>query len=283
MLTDSAQSPTTSRLPLADLIFGSTLGMQEVRKTLEAALHDDLPVLIEGESGTGKEVVARYLHLCSKRADWPFVRVNCGAMPARLLDREMFGSGDLQERADTGSVDLAANGTLFLDEIGEMDGALQQKVLQALRAGSSRKEDGVNARIVCASSVDLKKVSREEGPAQVLSAQFGYRVRLLPLRERKQDIPQLCEYLVERFAREFGRSAPKLKPQVLESFQRWNWPGNIRELENWIARIVIFGSEEAMGDEFKRRTVERHDASMTRRHGLRLNANRMRRARRNGY
>ena len=187
----------------------------------------------------------------------------------------MFG----QSKTAGGSVVLAANGTLFLDEIAEMDLALQQKVANALKASRrGRTGDPLNARIVCSSSGNLKGAILEGGAG--LSSHFGHRVRLLPLRERKQDIPQLCEYLVDKFARNFGRTAPRLKPQVLEAFQQWNWPGNIRELENWIARIVIFGTEEAMGHEFRRQTAEREGSAFTRHHALRANVARVRRARR---
>ena len=274
MIADAADSARLSQLPLAESIFGSTSGMHEVRKILEGALEDDLPVLIEGESGTGKEVVARYLHVQSERAGGPFVRVNCGAISSRLLDGEMFG----QDSAASGSVVLAANGTLFLDEIAEMDAALQHKVAHALKTGQVRNGSSVNARIVCATSVDL--TGAISGASPDLSSHFEHRVRLLPLRERKQDIPQLCEYLVEKFARNFGRTAPRLKPQVLDAFQQWNWPGNIRELENWIARIVIFGTEETMGNEFRRQTAGREGVAIARHHALRLNAGRMRRTRR---
>ena len=278
MLAETAQPGKPGQLPLADFIFGSTPAMQEVRRTLDAALEDDLPVLIEGESGTGKEVVARYLHLSSNRASGPFIRVNCGAMPARLLDGEMFGQGatgghDRQGELAAGSMALAAEGTLFLDEIAEMDAALARKVTGVLREGTGAASR-FNARLVCASSVDLERGSRG------LASNFGYRVRLLPLRERKQDIPQLCEYLLEKLAREFGRTAPRLKAHVLDSFHEWKWPGNIRELENWMARIVIFGTEEAMGFEARTQVSGRRGESFTRHHAMRLNMSRIRRARR---
>ena len=282
MLADTAGSVGLMQLPLAEYIFGGTGAMQKVRESLEAALLDDLPVLIEGESGTGKELVARFLHLRSTRAAGPFIRVNCGALPARLLNREMFGQGcpSLEDRQEgsPGSVALAANGTLFLDEIGEMDAELQQKVVDVLNTGGS--SCAVNARIVGASSVDLSTGMGGGRVSEGLSSRFKHRVRLSPLRERKQDIPHLCEYLVDKFARNFGRPAPQLNPEVLESFRQWNWPGNIRELENWIARIVIFGSDEAMSPEFRRQMGIQQGGGIARRHPVRPNLNRGRRARR---
>jgi transcriptional regulator with PAS, ATPase and Fis domain len=165
----------------------------------------------------------------------------------------MFGEvSQATGKAGDGSIGLAGNGTIFLDEIAEMNPGLQRKVVEALRNRHCGSDGAglMNARVVCASSVDLQTTAFPEGTFAGLPDHFGHRVRLLPLRERKQDIPQLCEYLIEKFAQNFGRPAPRLSASVLRSFQRWNWLGNIRELENWIARIVIFGTEEAIGSEF---------------------------------
>ena len=286
MIVETAQSAGVSQLPLADFIFGTTPGMQEVRATLEAAQQDDLPVLIEGESGTGKEVVARYLHLRSQRAAGPFVRVNCAAIPAGQLEVEMFGS-ETDTIAGSGgapgnsSVGLAESGTLFLDGIVEMDLGLQQKVVQVLKSGRCGSGDRkpISARIVCATSIDVQTaISQAKAPESLLS-HFEHRVRLLPMRERKQDMPQLCQYLLDKFARSFGRPVPRLSPYVLESFKQWDWPGNIRELENWIARIVIFGTEEAVDLEF-RRQMRARDA--IRHRAVRGNESHVRRARRHG-
>jgi len=255
--------PTFRRneLPSAEFIFGSSPGMRQIRTTIERASQDDLPVLIEGESGTGKELVARFLHNQSVRLEGPFVKVNCGALPARLLEAEMFGYernavGDVRETTN-GSIGMARAGTLFLDEIRDLELTVQEKLLRAFETGRYGRQDGseqlaVDARFVCASTRELRGgVCGGSFPEELLRC-FGHHVRLQPLRERKQDIPQLCEYLVEKFARNFGRPVPRLSPFVMKAFQQWNWPGNIRELENWIARIVIFGTEEAIGLEFRR-------------------------------
>jgi len=287
MIAETAQPAGVSQLPLADFIFGSTPGMHEVRATLKAAQQDDLPVLIEGESGTGKEVIARYLHLCSQRATGPFVRVNCGAIPARQLEVEMFGSETGSSAGSAGdpgnsSVGLAESGTLFLDGILEMDPGLQQRVVQVLKSGrcGAGERKRPSARIVCATSIDVQTAAiSQAGAAESLSSHFGYRVRLLPLRERKQDMPQLCQYLLDKFARSFGRPVPRLSPYVLESFKQWDWPGNIRELENWIARIVIFGTEEAIGLEFSRQMGARE---AFRYRAVRGDESRLRRGRRHG-
>ena len=266
MVAETAQTFRRTELPNVDFIFGGTPGMREIRTKIEEAAQDSLPVLIEGESGTGKEVIGRFLHEHSARRAGPFVKVNCGAVPARLLEGEMFGyergaTGGLEETKN-GSIGIAAGGTLFLDEIGEMDLTLQQQVLRTLESGHYGRQDGweelvVKARFVCASSQDLHTRPFLEEFWRC----FSHHVRLKPLRERKEDIPQLCEYLVGKFARNFGRPVPHLSPSVLRVFQQWNWPGNIRELENWIARIVIFGTEEAIGLEFRRQLGLRGGAS----------------------
>jgi DNA-binding NtrC family response regulator len=183
-------------------------------------------------------------------------------MPARLLEAEMFGyernaTGEVRETRN-GSIGIAAGGTLFLDGIGDMDLALQQKLARTLEHGHYARHDGIeeialSARLICATRVDPK--AGERNPTileEFLEGSAHHHARLLPLRKRKEDIPQLCEYLLEKFARNFGRPAPHLSSVVLDAFQRWDWPGNIRELENWIARIVIFGTEEAIGLEFSR-------------------------------
>lgn len=279
MLAFASQSGPITQLPMAEFIFGSTPGMLEARASFEAAINSDLPVLIQGESGTGKEIVARYLHLCSSRAGGPFVRVNCGALPGGLLDGEIFGRYKHEaEGAELGSMGLAADGTLLLDEFACLDLALQERVLEKLRAGVAGPDEEQNARVLCSTSVDVEVAVSEKRIPEGLADALVHRIRLLPLRERKRDLPQLCDYLIEKFAVSFGRPVPRLEADVLEMFEKWNWPGNIRELENWIARIVIFGAEEAMGPEFKNQASRRSIG--TRRHGIGMNLTRFRRARR---
>ena len=263
MFADAAQLTSPIELPMAEFIFGSTAGMKEARERLEAALQDDAPVLIEGESGTGKELVARYLHLRSRRANGPFVRVNCGAIAARLPDREMIVKG---WSSPGDQVAEGICGTVFLDEFAEVDEALRQEIFRELKS----------ARAVCASSVGLKGKHPEGMTCSKPAGEFKHRVRLLPLRERKRDLPALCEYLVEKCARNFGRSMPRLSATVLEEFERWHWPGNVRELENWIARIVIFGSEDTVGLDFRRHVETREAWDARRRHCFRVNLSRYR-------
>lgn len=290
MVAETAQTFRRIEIPREEFIFGRTQGMRELRTRIEQASSDALPVLIEGESGTGKEVIGRFLHDRSQqRREGPFVKVNCGAIPARLLEAEMFGyergsSGTIQETKN-GSIGVAAGGTLFLDEIHDTDSMLQQKLLRTLETGRYGRQDGneelaVKARFVCASSRDLQAGVPGDAFSERLLQCFAHRVRLTPLRERKEDIPQLCEYLVQKFARDFGRPVPRLSPYVLRIFERWNWPGNIRELENWIARIVIFGTEEAIGLEFRRQLGSVPDSSLREHRAMRTQLDRGRRIRR---
>ena len=248
-------------LPGAEFIFGSTPEMQVLRGKVQAALEDDLPVLIAGESGTGKEVIAHFLHEQSGRRRGPFVKVNCGAVPSRVLEREMFVHDPSRlahvPKRKIGSIGLASGGLLFLDEIGEMELQLQRKLAPILQTGQYRNEEGsevlsASARFVCSSSLSVEQAHGGCWVSAELLGCFRHVLKLPPLRERKADIPQICEYLAQKFARNFGRPVPKLSESVLAAFDQWNWPGNIRELENWIARIVIFGMEGAIGLEFRR-------------------------------
>ena len=287
MIAETVQTSPFMEQPDPGLIFGSTPGMHEVRCTLERALEDGLPVLIEGESGTGKEVIGRFLHRYSARRDGPFVKVNCGAMPVRQLESEIFGHGTgIFEAEETKSaIGTASNGTLFFDEIGEADVDLQQRLIRTFQASRSEIQRGagqkeVSARFVCASTIDLNSKGRDNALLSELMRCFGYRVRLLPLRDRRGDLPQLCAYLAKRFARNFGRPVPHLDPAVLEAFGQWNWPGNIRELENWIARIVVFGTEEAILAGARQRG-NKVDGASRRHRATRINMSFVRRSRRN--
>ncbi|MBS1806255.1 MAG: sigma-54-dependent Fis family transcriptional regulator [Acidobacteria bacterium] len=218
--------------------------MREVRIKVEAAIDEDRLVLIEGENGTGKEVVARYIHLHSQRATDPFVRVNCAAVSAGFLDLELFGfgSGRGEPRRNTAAINPRRGGTAFFDEIGEMDLAVQQELVELIDARQSC-DRGSRCRIVCSSSVNLDRAMLERRVTESLVSRLNHRVSLVPLRERKQDIPMLCEYLLGRAAQNYGRPVPQLSSLHLDRLREMDWPGNIRELENWIARVVIFGLE----------------------------------------
>jgi two-component system, NtrC family, response regulator AtoC len=248
-----------AELPGQNVIFGGTPTMREIRSRIDSVLSVDLPVLIQGESGTGKELIARFLHARSSRRDAPFVKLNCSAIPANLLESELFGSLKGASEDRPGLIEIADGGTLFLNEIGEMSLDLQGKLLRLMRDGSytrigSREERSGHIRVVCATNIDLQKAV-ELG---TFREDLFYRVnvvslRLSPLRDRKSDIPQLCEFFLQKLSRQFRRSMPKLSPATVELLKQWDWPGNLRELENWIARVIILGDDEALGAELKRR------------------------------
>jgi two-component system, NtrC family, response regulator AtoC len=251
-----------AELPAEAVIFGSTPAMQEIRSKIDSILSSDLPVLIQGETGTGKEVVARFLHTRSSRRDAPFVKLNCAATRANLLESELFGfeKGSFAGASDDrpGLVEIADGGTLFLNEIGDISLELQGKLLRLLRDGSytrigGREKRTGHVRIVCASNGNLLEAV-ETG---AFREDLFYRIdvvslRLSPLRDRKNDIPQLCEYLLQKLSRQFQRSIPELHPITFHLLKQWDWPGNLRELENWIARAIILGDDEVPGAELRR-------------------------------
>ena len=264
-------------LPGEAVIFGSTPAMREIRSKIDCVLSSDLPVLIQGESGTGKEVVARFLHTRSNRRVAPFVKLNCAAIPASLLESELFGcergscTGGNGDRP--GLVEIADAGTLFLDEIGEMSWELQGKLLRLLQDGSYTRIGGHEermgrVRVICATNIDLQEAV-ETG---AFREDLFYRIdvvslRLSALRDRKTDIPQLCEYFLQKMSHEFRRSIPQLNPVTLHLLKQWDWPGNLRELENWISRAIILGDDEALGAELKRQ-VETNNVLASRQHRL---------------
>lgn len=236
--------------------------MREIRSKIDSVLSIDLPVLIQGESGTGKELIARFLHALSSRRDAPFVKLNCSAIPANLLESELFGSdrgffkGANEDRP--GLIEIAEGGTLFLNEIGDMNLDLQGKLLGLLLDGSftrigGREKRSGRMRVVCATNIDLQKAV-ELG---TFREDLFYRInvvslRLSPLRDRKDDIPELCEYFLQKLSRQFRRRMPHLRPHTLQLLKQWDWPGNLRELENWIARAIILGDDESLCAELKR-------------------------------
>jgi two-component system, NtrC family, response regulator AtoC len=243
-------------LPPEELLFGSSPAMLETRKTLERVSSVNVPVLLQGESGTGKEIVARYIHERSAASGGDFVKVNCPAIPGTLFESELFG---YQRGAFTGAyaskpgrVETAHRGTLFLDEIAELEPGMQAKLLQLLQDGQFSRIGAQNARqvdvrVICATNRNLEREIREGGFRQDLFFRINVvTIELAPLRERKRDIPMLVDYFLARHAKRFRRPAPRPPQRMLTAFERYHWPGNIRELENLIKRFVILGSEEAV-------------------------------------
>lgn len=223
--------------------------VQEIFAAARRAADTDVTVLITGESGTGKEILARHIHEHSRRRLGPFVAVNCGAIPAALFEAELFGyergafTGAV--RTTAGKIEAAHGGTLFLDEIGELDMSVQPKLLRFLqdkafyRVGGSRAIDA-NVRIIAATNIDLAQAVRDGKFREDL----WYRLNVVPfhmppLRERREDIGQLVDHLVSKAAARLGRKVLGVNDAALSMLQRYNWPGNIRELENAVERAVL--------------------------------------------
>jgi transcriptional regulator with PAS, ATPase and Fis domain len=249
-------------LPSEAVIFGSTAAMREVRAKIDSLLHNDLPVLIQGESGTGKESVARYLHSRSDRRNEPFVKLNCAATPAGRLEGALLGyeKGAFPGASESkrGLVEIAGGGTLFITEVGEMDRSLQAKLLRLLQDGryarvGAGEERQSHARIISATNIDLETAVKARAFGQDLLYRLdAIGLQLSPLRKRTEDIPQLCEYFMRKLAERFGKVAPQLTPAAVQLLEQWNWPGNLPELENWIARAMILGGEDDLSDGLRR-------------------------------
>jgi len=233
--------------------------MQRVRALLEQVADTDVTVLIQGESGTGKEVVARTLHDISTRTEQAFVKVNCAALPEELLESELFGyergafTGAHQRKR--GKFEHAHRGTIFLDEIGEMSPPLQAKLLQVLQDSRFHRLGGndeiaVDVRVVCATNRCLDDMVREGTFREDLFFRLNVvSVTLAPLRERREELPHLIETFTRRFAARYDRPRTVLSERLLRAFALYPFPGNIRELENMMKRIVVLESEEGIREE----------------------------------
>src|SRR5580692_2022859 len=230
-------------------IVGNSPALEFVLAEVQRVSPTDSTVLILGDTGTGKELIARAIHNLSPRSGCPFIKLNCAAIPFELLESELFGH---EKGAFTGAVaqkmgrfEMADTGTLFLDEIGDIPLALQPKLLRVLqeqefgRLGSGRTHR-VNVRLVAATHRDLTQmVKRNEFRADLYYRLNVFPVVLPPLRERREDIVPLVWYFVENFSRRIGKQISVIPNQTLAAFEDYDWPGNIRELQNLIERAII--------------------------------------------
>jgi PAS domain S-box-containing protein len=237
-------------------IIGESLGLKRVLKQVETVSATDVTVLILGETGTGKDLIARAIHNLSSRQGQTLVKLNCAAIPTGLLESELFGhekgafTGAIAQKI--GRLELAHRGTLFLDEVGDLPLELQPKLLRALQEKEFERLGGtrtipIDARLIAATNRNLEQLVAD----RLFRSDLYYRLRVFPitippLRERREDIPLLVRYFVTKHSRRLNRGIETIPPDIMKALIRWDWPGNIRELENFIERAVILSSGPAL-------------------------------------
>ena len=251
-------------VPPDDILFGRSEVMRALRPKVEQMAGAELPVLIYGETGTGKEILANYIHCRSARRHGPLVKISCAAIPASLLEAELFG---YEEGAFTGAqstkpglVELADSGTLLLDHIAELDVAIQAKLLQVLQDGTFARIGGqqelkIDTRVICITNRNLRDdIAQGRFRLDLFYRIDGASFRVPELRERAEDIPAIANYLVELFNEMFDAHTWPLSPAMCRRLQQYRWPGNIRELENVLRRYVVLGSPLAIAEDIARRS-----------------------------
>ena len=232
-----------------DAIVGNSRAMQAIYKEIGRVAPMPVTVLIRGETGAGKELVARALYQHSARANAPFVAINCAAIPDALLESELFGhergaftGADMRR---IGRFEQAHGGTIFLDEIGDMSPGTQVKLLRVLQSMTIQRLGGkdiipVDVRVIAATHRDLETAMQEKHFREDLFYRLNVAtISLPPLRDRKEDIPDLVRFLMKKFAREFGIALPPIQPNAVELLQSQRWPGNVREMENFIRKLLL--------------------------------------------
>jgi two-component system response regulator PilR (NtrC family) len=239
-----------------DNIVGSSPAIERLKHTIRTVASTQSTVLIYGESGTGKELVARAVHSCSPRAAEPFVSINCGAFPETLLESELFGyvkgafTGANQNKS--GLFEVADRGTVFLDEIGEMNLSMQVKLLRVLQERCVRPVGGsdevaIDVRVIAATNRDLERQVAEN----TFREDLYYRLNVIPvtvppLRERREDVPLLVNHFVKKYAKSAGRAIAQVSPESFSLLSTYEWPGNVRQLENTIERAVALETGETL-------------------------------------
>jgi two-component system response regulator AtoC len=251
-----SERETRLDLPPVDVFFGQTAEMQLIRRKLEMVAKTNVPVLVQGESGTGKELCAQLIHGTSERLAGDLVKVSCPAIPQGLIETELFGyeKGAFTGAHSTkrGRLEQAHGGTLFLDEVGSLDIGVQSKLLQVLQDGSFMRVGGhetrnIQTRVVSVANRDL----RDQVADGTFRLDFLYRInavtiQLPSLRQRTQDLPQLVDYLTGHHARAFQVNPTPLSRNAIRLMQKYDWPGNIRQLDNLIRSYVLMGNEDSL-------------------------------------
>ncbi len=243
-------------------MIGESPEITEIKDMIEKVAPTTARVLITGQNGTGKELVARWLHEKSTRAKSPFIEVNCAAIPAELIESQLFGhekgsfTSAIKQRK--GDFELADGGTLFLDEIGDMSHSAQAKVLRALQENKitrvgGEKDISVDVRIIAATNKNLKEEIDKGNFREDLYHRLGVILIHVPsLNERKDDIPQLVDHFIEKICTEQGKAGIRILPEAIEKLQTYNWTGNIRELRNVIERLVILCDKQICLEDINR-------------------------------
>jgi two-component system, NtrC family, response regulator AtoC len=250
----------------------SSKRMRDLEAQAALVARADIPLLILGESGTGKEILALYTHKMSARSQNIFLKVNCAAVPADLLESELFG---YEQGAFTGAVktkpgkfEVCTGGTIFLDEIGEMPAILQAKLLQVLQDGTfsrlgSRSPMKVDVRVIAATNINMKEAMANKTFREDLYYRLnGFTLSIPPLRERKEEIPVFADYFMRKGAKRYGRDVLPFSANLLKTLSEHSWPGNLREMENVINRYLVLGDESAIIEELSPSTTYQGGAAV---------------------
>lgn len=251
----------------------SSKRMRDLESQAALVARADIPLLILGESGTGKEILALYTHMMSARSQHIFLKVNCAAVPAELLESELFG---YEQGAFTGAIktkpgkfEVCTGGTIFLDEIGEMPAILQAKLLQVLQDGTfsrlgSRAPMKVDVRVIAATNINMKEAMAQKTFREDLYYRLnGFTLNIPPLRERREEIPVLSEYFMRKGAKRYGRDELPFSPKLMNALTEHVWPGNLRELENVVNRYLVLGDERAILDELSPSNAQQNTSNPT--------------------
>ena len=256
IMPKSKEHPVTCEVEelTGDLFFlAGAMSMKRIQREVGLVANIDIPVLLLGESGTGKEIIARLIHKKSARAHRPFMKVNCAALPAELLESELFGydSGAFTgaSKAKPGKFELCNKGTLLLDEIGEMPPHLQAKLLHVLQDGEFSRLGGrttvkVDVRVLAATNIDVQQCIANKTFREDLYYRLNaFTLNVPPLRERREEIPMLLRHMMNRMAESYGCAPLPLSPALVQACMQALWPGNLRELGNFLKRYLILGDE----------------------------------------